>query len=266
MKLNQIKCALVTGATSDLAVRVAEHLADQGVALILTAQNKELLLELAAILRKKVNVDTIVADLTSRDSRAAVIDIIQKNVPDLVINNAGIGYYGPALMHETYEQLDILDVNARALLEINLEAARAMRSTHKTGVILNIASAAAFFPYPTFAVYSASKAFVVNFSQGFDEEMKEHGIRILCACPGQIETAFRVKAAKNYPQKIAKQALSASKAAKLLLKQIQKEKPLYVFDFRYRIILFLAKWLIPEAFVLHFLKRSIRDRYPTKEI
>ena len=266
MKLSQIKCALITGATSDLAVRVAEHLANEGVHLILTAQNRELLLELAAILRKKVTVDTIVADLTDQNERSHIIEIIKKNAPDLLINNAGIGYYGPALMHATYEQLDILDVNARALLELNLEAARALRAHHKTGVILNIASAAAFFPYPTFAVYSASKAFVVNFSQSFDGEMEKYGIRILCACPGQIETAFRVKAAKNYPQKVAKQSLSASKAAKLLLKQIRKEKPLYVFDFRYRIILFIAKWLIPQAFVLHFLKRSIRDRYPTKDI
>ncbi len=264
MQLHEIKKALITGATSDLGIRVAEQLASRGIELILTAKSREPLLELKQILQKKAPITTHVGNLLEPNSRKEIRSLIDEHKPELIINNAGKGLYGPALMHTIEEQLEIIDINAKALLEITLSAARTLKKAQKRGIILNISSAASFFPYPTFCVYSASKAFVTNFSRGLDQELRDSNIRVLCACPGQIETAFRVKAAKNYPQRPARGAISPSKAAKLLLKQIEKEKPLYVFNWHYRAGLFIAHYLLPSALVERFLQRVIRKRYPTE--
>ncbi|MDX8430348.1 MAG: SDR family NAD(P)-dependent oxidoreductase [Candidatus Algichlamydia australiensis] len=266
MQLNEIKKALITGATSDLGIRVAEQLASRGVELILTAKSKESLLELKQVLQKKTAVTTHIGNLLKDETRKEIATLINEHKPELIINNAGKGLYGPALMHTIEEQIEIVDINANALLEITLAGAKMLKRAGKRGIILNISSAASFFSYPTFCVYSASKAFVTNFSRGLDQELKNSGIRILCACPGQIETAFRVKAAKNYPQRPARGAISSSKAARLLLKQIEKEKALYVFNWHYRLGLFLAHYLFPSALVEKFLQRVIRKRYPTTSV
>ncbi|MEX0961902.1 MAG: SDR family NAD(P)-dependent oxidoreductase [Simkaniaceae bacterium] len=265
MNCEKIKTALITGATSEIALHVGERLANFNTKLILTAKDQSQLYEIAQILRKKTEVITHLGDLKEPKTCQELTALMNEQDIDLLINNAGIGLYGPALMHSTKEQLSILDINARATLELTLSAARFMKNKQKKGVILNISSAASFFSYPTFCVYSASKAFVTNFSLGFDKEMAPFGIRILTACPGQIETAFRLKAAKNYPQHPTKQALSPSKASKLILKQIQKEKRLYIFDWRYRFALFLSRWLIPDIIIEKILKKSICDRYPDKK-
>jgi len=262
VKLQTIKKALITGATSDLALHLASALAKHGTHLILCGKSRSGLLEIAQHLKKKTTVTTLIGDLRDPSHREEITNCIESELPDLIVNNAGIGLYGPALMHTTKEQLDILDINAKALLELTLEGARALMNAQKPGIILNISSAASFFTYPTFSVYAASKAFVTNFSVGFDQEMREYGIRVLCSCPGQIETGFRIKAAKNFPQRRVKQALHPSKATRLILKQIKKEKTLSVIDWRYRFALFAAKWLVPKAFIQSQLKRSIRDRYP----
>src|SRR5580693_8214964 len=151
------RLALVTGASSGLGKALCHLLAKKGVRLIVTGRNRSKLEELHGLVH--------VADLAQ--SRDSLIKLIHEHVPDLVINNAGWGLYGDALSHTTKEQMDILEVNANAVLEISLEAARAMIKAKTEGAIVNIASGAAFFAFPTLAVYAASKAFVGSFSEAF---------------------------------------------------------------------------------------------------
>jgi len=250
--------ALVTGASSGLGRALCKALAAEGVALFITGQSRERLEELAQELPEAPLL--FAADLTSEKERSELILRMQDFSPDLVINNAGFGLYGEALSHKTEEQLAILHINATAALHLSLEAARLMRAQSKRGTIVNIASAAAFFAYPTFSVYAAAKRFILQFSQAFDDEMKPYGIRSLTACPGQIATSFRLRASKGLEQKKDRRTLSAEKAAAHILHQIKGEKSVSIFDMRYKIGVALAR-LLPGPWARALLRSAIATRY-----
>src|SRR5687768_9770759 len=183
--------ALVTGSSSGIGESVSRLLADKGINLIIHGRKQEKLEEIAKELRQKVQVTIVNADLRYPEGRKTVVDCIHNLKPDLVVNNAGGGLYGEALSHETSSSVNLLELDGVAVLELSLEAARTLVSEGKKGVIINISSAAAFLIFPWFAVYSACKAFVVQFSESFDEEMKPYGIRVLTSCPGVVSTKFR---------------------------------------------------------------------------
>ena len=132
--------------------------------------------ETARTLRSKVSVEIIQADLSKPNERGIVIEWIRQHAPDLVINNAGLAYYNNAINYPTEQQMQILEVNGVALLELTLEAAKAMKATNKPGVIMNVSSVAGFFIFPYFSVYAASKSFVNVFSQSLDYELREEGM------------------------------------------------------------------------------------------
>jgi uncharacterized protein len=250
------EAALITGATSGIGLSLSYLLAKRYKTLILTGRNEEQLKELSEKL--PCSVISCAADLTSPEERKKVIVLIEKVQPTLIINNAGFGLYGDTLMHETKEQLDMIEVNCKALVEITLESARTLALYKKKGTILNIASAAAFFRYPSFNLYAATKAFVLHFSETLDVELSPMGIRVLTACPGMIATDFRRRASKGASVKNA-YSMSSERAAHLLLKQIEMGKRRFVFGRSTAILIFLSK-LFPEKIVQRFLKKSIETR------
>jgi short-subunit dehydrogenase len=219
-----MKLALITGASSGLGLELCKIAAQKGYSLLVTGR-KELPPALVPLK----------ADLVHE--RGKVLDLIRKHAPDLVINCAGFGQYGPALNHN----LDMLVVNANAAIEITIEAARAMMEKKKPGVIMNVSSAAGSLPMPYMALYGASKAALTSFSQSFDAEMKSSGIRILVALPGPVNTPFAERASKGKYQET--RALTKEYVAKRIWWQIEKRKPYLVIDWKIRIGLFLAKLL-----------------------
>ena len=253
--------ALITGASSGLGTALAKLLAQDQVPLFLTGRNKAALEKLQNELISQTEVSIFVADLSLPKERSALLAEISKRKPDLLINSAGFGLYGKALSHPLAEQTTMLEVNALALTEITLETARALISDKKPGVIMNISSAAGFFPTPSFAIYSASKTYVTHFSRSFDAEVKKEGIRVLVSCPGQIKTSFRERASSglNKNQK-GFEAMSVEKAARLILKQIRNKKPIEIIDFRYKVLVFLARFLLPKGLVQKQLQTEIERR------
>jgi short-subunit dehydrogenase len=193
--------------------------------------------------------------LSEPDARKKVVAWIHQHTPDLLINNAGFGLYGDVLQHPTKSTLEILEVNANAALELTLEAAKALRAQNKKGTILNVSSVAAFYPYPSFAIYAAAKACVNHFSQALDREFKPYGIRVLTACPGKIATSFQQRASQGRFLKHEPFTMSPQKAARLIWKQIEKQKPLYVFDWPYRLALSLTACL-PKCLVQQLLPKK----------
>ncbi|NGX59103.1 MAG: Serine 3-dehydrogenase [Chlamydiae bacterium] len=232
--------ALVTGSTSGLGKAMADFLEEKGIQVIRTGS-------------KQVN-------LADPSMRKKLLEEITEKKPDLIINNAGLGFYGLSVDLPIADQLTVVEVNCNALLEISLHAAKTLLKAGKGGTILNISSAGAFFAFPTFNAYCASKAFVNHFSLALDLELKEKGIRVLCACPGQIATNFRTRAAKGFPQKTDKRTISIEKAVQYLWKQIQKQKPLYIFDWKTRLMVWLTR-LFPRALLNKALLKSLKDRY-----
>ena len=250
------KWALITGATSDLGKHLCEVLYQRHYSLLMTAPNKHHLL----LLQKKVEGDIFPADLTNKKELKNLIQWMRPYMPTLIINNAGMGLYGPALLHSTEASMQIVELNALATLAITLEGARLLQEKKRKGVILNISSATAFFYYPTFATYSASKCFINSFSRAFDKEMRPFSISILCACIGQMSTSFRLKASKGKFYQKTPLTLSVSHVVASLLKQIDQKQGMKIIDIRYRFLLLLQR-CCPSPLRNALLKRFIRKRY-----
>ncbi len=192
-KADRMSTALVTGASAGLGEGFARALAKEGHDLILTARRVDRLEALATELRRTrdVTVHIFAADLSESEAPAALITRVADAglTIDTLINNAGFGLQGNVADLDGLKQADIIDVNCRALVVLARAVLPAMIARGKGG-ILNIASTAAFQPGPGFAVYSASKAFVLSFSEALHEEVKMNGIVVAALCPGPTHTEF----------------------------------------------------------------------------
>ncbi len=249
--------ALVTGASSGIGEALCRRLAREGLKLIISGRNKDKLTELSVELGCVIKI--IPADLLLLEGREEVIASIHSFIPDLVVNNAGFGLYGEALSYTTEEEVGILEVNCRAVLELTLEAARSLKEKQLTGVVLNVSSVAAYMIFPYSAVYCASKAFVSSFSQSFDLEMEPYGIRVLSANPGMVSTDFSRRAGSEEENQKNPLSMDANSVADDIWKQIVKQKPLQVIDWKYRVLLFVTN-IFPTRWVAKMLKRRIQKR------
>lgn len=249
---------LITGASSGLGRALAMALAKRGMSLLLVARREEKLKELAHRLPVKTQILSV--DLACEKGRQRVIDWIYEFTPHLIINNAGFGLYGPVLSHSEEENKKMVAVNLQAVMELSVAGAHALKNGRKKGTILNIASASAYFSYPTFCVYAATKAFVLRFSEGMDQELSDQGIRILTACPGQIDTAFREVASQGLFQKKTKGTISIEKAVHYLLHQIDNQIPVFIFDWKYKWLIRVLS-LFPRKWRQSLLKNSLKERY-----
>lgn len=250
--------ALVTGASSGIGRALCFILAEKGINLIISGRNLNELEETAQVLRRNVAVQIVQADLAIPHERKTLIELIRLRAPDLVINNAGFALYNDAILHETEKQMQILEVNGMALLQITLEAAKAMKAHKMRGVIMNISSVAGFFIFPCFSVYAASKSFVNELSQSLDYELAPEGIRVLAACPGMVDTNFRVRSGGT--SNIKKEGLmTAQYAAEQIWNQINQKKRLNIFNWKYRLAV-LARHFIPQFLYSKILKKNIKER------
>ena len=185
--------ALITGASAGLGTHFALALARDRHDLILVARREERLQQLAELVRSRYGVaaHVIAADLAKRNAVARLADAVaaQGLGVDLLINNAGFGARGAVAELDRAAQARMIDVNCRALTELCHAFLPAMLE-RRSGAILNVASTAAFQPGPWMAVYYASKAFVLSFSEALHEEVKDRGVRVSALCPGPTRTEF----------------------------------------------------------------------------
>jgi len=254
-----VRLAFISGATGGLGRALASLLAAKKIPLFLTARDPVNLQELANSLSTQTHVEWVSANLISE--LPLILQVIEEKTPDLIINNAGFGLYGS--VDELNEHIEMIDVNVKALVAITKKAAQTLKAMHQTGTILNISSAAGYFSIPYFATYCASKAFVRIFSEAVDEELSPSGIRVLVACPGQINTPFCQRASKGEWQYPKGPSMSPERTAHLLWKQIIRGKRCAIIDLRYRLaitlsVLFPKKWL-QKKLAATILKRIKQD-------
>lgn len=189
--------ALVTGASSGIGYEFARILARENFDLVLTARNKKALTELKARLMAEyeVKVEIIAKDLASVSSVQDIYDQLKKEniVIDVLINNAGLGDFGFFHEMDWRKQEEIINVNITALTRFCHLFGKDMVARRR-GKILNVASTAAFQPGPLQAVYYASKAFVVSFSEAIGNEFKDAGVSVTTLCPGPTATEFHKRA------------------------------------------------------------------------
>ncbi|KAA8731616.1 SDR family oxidoreductase [Acinetobacter qingfengensis] len=185
--------ALITGASSGIGMGFARILASYGIHLVITARSEQSLQHLAAELKAKyeVEIDVLVLDLTLAGAAQKLFNDIQhlnKSI-DILINNAGFGKWANFLNESLESYHDMLNLNIHALVDLSYLFLPAMLA-RKKGVVINLASTAAFQPLPYIAIYAASKSFVLNFTDALAGEYSGQGIKFLALCPGNTTTNF----------------------------------------------------------------------------
>ncbi|MEL6383145.1 MAG: SDR family oxidoreductase, partial [Cyanobacteria bacterium J06626_18] len=185
--------ALVTGASSGIGAVFAEQLASRKHDLILVARSQDKLQAIADKLSQQhsIQATVIVQDLTEPNAGKTVFTHVQQQgiTVDLLINNAGFGTYGEFADGVLDTHLNMIQLNVVALTELTHLYLPQMRS-RRSGSIINIGSTASFQPIPYFAVYAATKAFVLSFSEALWQECKPYNVKVLAVCPGPTETEF----------------------------------------------------------------------------
>jgi short-subunit dehydrogenase len=188
--------ALITGASSGIGRAFALMLAESGVReAVLVARDEARLAEVAEELAPHgCRAEVLVADLKNPADLERVADRLRTDTSvDLLVNNAGYGVAGNFIERDRDVAQGQIDLNVTALTRL-AHAAATMMAEQGHGGIINIASGAAFLPSPMFAVYSATKAYVVNLSLAMREELATSGVRVLVVCPGFTRTEFQQRA------------------------------------------------------------------------
>ncbi|HEX3422304.1 MAG TPA: SDR family oxidoreductase [Sphingomicrobium sp.] len=182
------KVALVTGASAGLGVEFARQLSKRGYSLVLAARRKDRLDELASELGNSRAVAIDLSRPTAADNLMADLEDNGETV-DLLVNNAGFGLIGYFAELDPRRERQMIDLNVGTLADLCRAVAPAMIE-RKSGGIINVASTAAFQPGPKMALYFATKAFVLSLSEALHEELKPHGVKVSCLCPGPTRTEF----------------------------------------------------------------------------
>ncbi len=191
MNMNR-ETALVTGASSGIGLDLARVLARNHHDVVLVARTKSKLDEVAAGLRKSgVTAHVIASDLSRPNAAAELAAELQRRSIDIgvLVNNAGFGLAGAFADTDLQREVDMIQVNVVALTQLTKLLLQPM-ITRKYGRILNVASTAAFQPGPLMAVYYATKAYVLSFSEAIADELRDSGVTVTALCPGPTQTGF----------------------------------------------------------------------------
>ncbi len=212
---------LLTGASSGIGKALSERFAQEGYHLVLVARRESALNELAATLRSahSIQVEVISQDLAKPGAAHTLVQALaQKGLNiDVLVNNAGFGLNGSFADLPLEQWSSMVQLNVSTLMELTHLLLPGMRQ-RGFGRILNVASVVSFMPCPNFAVYAASKAFVLSFSQALHHELRQENIRVTALCPGATATEFHEVAGNNgtmitrwmdTPEQVAKEAYRA---------------------------------------------------------
>ena len=218
--------AVITGASAGLGVEFARQLAKRGHRLVLAARRKERLDELAAELG---NARAVAIDLSKFGAAAELMANVQAagEQVELLVNNAGFGLIGPFAELDAAREREMIDLNVGALTDLCRAVAPGMIA-RKSGGILNVGSTAAFQPGPKMAVYFATKAFVLSLTEALHEELKPHGIKVSCLCPGPTRTEFGEVAGFGGNSLFDRMAMRADEVVRQGLKGLDRNRAVVV--------------------------------------
>jgi short-subunit dehydrogenase len=190
------RVAIVTGASEGIGAELARVFAAKGHDLVLVARRADRLEALAdeIVAQGAASRPLVVAlDLGGPEAGEALAKALEaaEAQVEILVNNAGFGLVGLVETLDPAEQLAIIDVNVRALTALTLRFLPEIVANE--GAIMNVASIAAFMPGPNFAIYYASKAYVLSFSEALAHELRSKDVKVSCLCPGPVETGFQAR-------------------------------------------------------------------------
>lgn len=187
--------ALITGASSGIGLEMARLMAADKVDLVLVARSEDKLQVLADELKSKhdVAVQVVAVDLATLDAAQHIVDALAGKPVDYLVNNAGFGDFGAFVERDWAKLNQMVQLNITALTQLTHLLLPAMQA-RGSGRILNVASTAAFQPGPWMAVYYATKAYVLSFSDALSYELRQSGISVTTLCPGATTSGFQALA------------------------------------------------------------------------
>jgi short-subunit dehydrogenase len=236
------KTALITGASFGIGLELARIFARKGYNLVLVARSADKLRQLASELEKAHGTRSLIlaTDLTDPGAAAYVLDQTTRAdiTVDVLVNNAGFGQYGFFAENDLEECLKQIQLNVTTLTHLTRLYLPGMIE-RKSGRILNVASTAAFQPGPLMAVYYATKAYVLHFSEAIANELKGTGVTVTCLCPGATATEFLKRAKMTDIQLLRFGAMDARTVAEDGYRGLMAGKPVVISGFK--------NWLLAQS-------------------
>lgn len=240
------RLALVTGASSGIGVDFARELAARGANLVLVARREERLRALAEELERTHGVRTrvLAADLAKPDAPRALHDRLRGEglAVDVLVNNAGFGVYGPFLDVAWERERQMIELDVLALVHLTKLFAADMRA-RGYGRVLQVASIGAFQPSPTYAAYSAAKAFVQSFGEALACELRGTGVSVTVVSPGVTESEFLAVAGQRRSLFQRLTVMPSAKVARIGVRALERGRPLVVPGFANALTAFSMRFL-----------------------
>jgi short-subunit dehydrogenase len=233
-----VPTALITGATAGIGAAFVEPLRARGYDLVVVARDGD------RLARQVPDAEVIAADLATEEGCALVEKRLAQGV-DLLVNNAGRGLGAPFDESMLEDQLAMLDLNVRAVLRLTHAALPPMLA-RGSGTILNISSVAGFSAGVRGATYSASKAWVTNFTESLDLQYRHRGVRAVAVCPGFTHTEFHDRASMDMSAVPKPLWLSAEQVVREALRDLDRGRTLSIAGPQYKAIVTATK-LLPNA-------------------
>ncbi len=251
MKADRKETVLITGASSGIGLELARCFAADRSDLVLVARTVPALESLATELRQQhgIEVHVLGADLAESTAASRIFEELKGRgiAVDVLVNNAGFGLHGGFSELPFERQMEMIQVNVAALAALTRFFIPPMIQRGRGG-ILNVGSVAGFVPGPGMAVYYASKAFVLSFSEALHEELQGTGVRVTNLCPGPTETGFSRVARAYQTRKLQAAKMSAAEVAAAGHRAFRSGASIAVPGLKNRLLLALIR-LLPRAFV-----------------
>jgi uncharacterized protein len=252
-----VEIVLITGASSGIGRELAKCFAADGCRLILVARKRHALQALADELHQahKTHSEVLPFDLSQPGAPARICEHFQVHGTkvDVLVNNAGFGALGQFAFLPVEGQLEMVQVNVTAVMHLTRLLLPAMIQ-RRHGGILNVASTAGFVPGPGMAVYYATKAFVLSFSEALAEELAGTGVTATALCPGPTRTNFASAAGARTSRLFTKTAMSAESVARIGHAAFRQRRAVAITGFRNRLLAYSVR-LAPRVVVRKIARR-----------
>ncbi len=252
------KTALITGASSGIGLELAKLFARDKINLVLVARSAERLDEIARDLSAQFGVATVVmiADLSQPNSAVELFRETQVRglTIDYLVNNAGFGILDRFLNTDLSRELEMIQLHVATTTTLTKLYATEM-TAHGEGKILNVASTAAFQPGPWMAVYYATKAYMLSYSEAANEALRSSGVTVTCLCPGPTPTNFQVRA-KNRKKGILRHVKTSAEYVALSgYRAMHAGKPLVIPGVLNQIGVFAVR-ILPRRVVTYLSRKA----------
>lgn len=237
--------AMITGASSGIGRDIALNLAKLNYDLILVGREREALENVKTTIDGKVKVKIVVVDLSNLQKVKELYVLTKNDDIDILVNNAGFGVFGEFYDIDLNTELNMLDVNIRAVDMLTKFYLKDMLKKDK-GIILNVSSSAAFMAGPLLSSYYASKSYVYRLSLAINEELRRRKskVQVSVLCPGPVDTNFNNRAGVKFAVK----ALSSSYVARYAVEKMFSDKTIIIPGFKMKFVKFIVRFL-PDKFV-----------------